>query len=111
MNLAQWGLSVRGLTRDFQAQGLLPETCSLTTCIPLEHQVYQFRGHFKNFYGVESVSLGALKSSLLNKLHVFQCVGKLSYPYIGRYDFDVILKKNEELSDSWARMCIWNTSS
>ena len=32
-------------------------------------------GHFKKTY--ELINLGALKSSLLNKLHIFQCMGKI----------------------------------
>ena len=32
-------------------------------------------GHFKNVY--ELINLGALKSSLLNKQHIFQCMGKI----------------------------------
>ena len=53
-------------------------------------------GHFKNTY--ELVNLGALNSLLLNKLHNFQCMGKIFQrvplklhikliPYIERYDF------------------------
>ena len=33
------------------------------------------QGRFKNTY--ELVKLGALKSSLLNKLHIFQCMGEI----------------------------------
>ena len=33
------------------------------------------RGSFQNAY--ELGNLGALKSSLLNKLHIFQCMGKI----------------------------------
>ena len=52
----------------------------------------------------ELVNLGALKSSLVNKLHIFQCMGKIVwvdfqrvplnstqniYPYIERYKVEI----------------------
>ena len=43
----------------------------------------------KNAY--ELVNLGAFKCSLLNELHIFQCMGKISYPYIERCDFYTML--------------------
>ena len=57
-------------------------------------------GRFKNTY--ELLNLRALKFSYVNKIHIFQCMGKIfcvefqiphkiSYPYIERYDFYAIL--------------------
>ena len=58
-------------------------------------------GRFKN--AIELLNLRALKISMLNKSHIFQCMGKIfcvefqrvpfeiphkiAYPYIERYDF------------------------
>ena len=55
-------------------------------------------GRFKNTY--ELLNQRALKFSYVNKIHIFQCMGKvsfeithkISYPYIERYDFNAILK-------------------
>ena len=64
-------------------------------------------GRFKNTY--EPLNLRALKFSPVNKIHIFQCMGKkdilcgiskvtfeiphkISYPYIERYDFYTTLK-------------------
>ena len=63
-------------------------------------------GRFKNTY--ELLNQRALKFSYVNKIHIFQCMGKIfcvefqryplkfhtkyKYPYIERYDFYAILK-------------------
>ena len=58
-------------------------------------------GRFKNTY--ELLNLRALKISPVNKIHIFQCMGKIfcvefeiphkiSYSYIERYDFYTILE-------------------
>ena len=78
-------------------------------------------GRFKKAY--ELLNLRALKFSPLNKIHIFQCMGKIfcvefqryplkfhtKYltPYIERYDFYTTLKF-EELLDLRAHMRFWN---
>ena len=73
---------------------------------------------FKNTY--ELLNLRALKVSPVNKIYIFQCMGKIfcaefqryslkfhtkiSYPYIQRYDFYTTLKL-EELLDLRAHTC------
>ena len=47
-------------------------------------------GHFKKVY--ELLNPRALKFSPVNKMLSFQCMGKISYPYIERYDFYATLK-------------------
>ena len=47
-------------------------------------------GRFRNTY--ELLNLRALKFSHVNKIHICQCKGKISYPYIERYDFYTTLK-------------------
>ena len=69
------------------------------------------RALFQTTYKI--VNLGPLKSSLLNKLHIFQSMGKIFHvefqraPYIDSFDFYTILKI-QELSYSRARRHFWN---
>ena len=47
-------------------------------------------GHFKNNY--ELLNLRNLIFSPVKKIHIFQCMGEISYPYIEKYDFYTTLK-------------------
>ena len=75
-------------------------------------------GRFKNTY--ELLNLRGLKFSYVNKINIFQCMGKIfcvefqrvpphkkSNPYIERYDFYTTLKI-QELLDLRAHMRFWN---
>ena len=76
--------------------------CTMSKQSDLDYWVITSGGRFKNTY--ELLNLGALKFSHVNKIHIFQCMGKmfcvgtfeiphkLSYPYIERYDFYTTLK-------------------
>ena len=92
-------------------------------------KVYKFqlsicRGHLKNFNRL--INLRALKSPLLNELHIFQCMGKTFCEEFQRYPLKFHTKylthtlkdtifiqcfKIYEFSDLQARNCFWNATS